>query len=265
MLRATSSLLRTAATRSTTTPAALRLTPFYTPSPRFYSAQKDASPSPPPAEGAPADATAAPSSEADAKLAEVSKQLEEKNKLVAELKVSCRRKHSLQSPDLYLVQIKPQDARLRSLADFENLQKISVREKQQAKDFALTSFAKDLISSIDIISLALKSIPAERLTPTADKDLLDLHMGVTLTKKEIEKVLKRHGVVPFNPEGEQFDPNLHEALYQAPVPGKEPGSVLECQEIGCELLGALRRSRRSRGAVRAEHRKLILSHSSTQT
>lgn len=232
MLRATSSLLRTAAPRSAA-PAALRLAPSFTPSPRFYSAQKDA-PSPPEGEAA----TAAPA-EADAKLAEVSKQLEEKNKLVAELKVSFtsipRRKHCEPSRLTSAYSNRLQDARLRSLADFENLQKISLREKQQAKDFALTSFAKDLISSIDIISLALKSIPAERLTPSADKDLLDLHMGVTLTKKEIEKVLKRHGVVPFNPEGEQFDPNLHEALYQAPVPGKEPGSVLECQEIGCEL------------------------------
>lgn len=56
-----------------------------------------------------------------------------------------------------------------------------------------------------------------------------------MTKSEMEKVLKRHGVVAFDPTGEPFDPNVHEALYQAPVPGKEPGSVLECQEIGCEL------------------------------
>lgn len=54
-----------------------------------------------------------------------------------------------------------------------------------------------------------------------------------MTKKEIEKALKRHGVVAFDPTGEQFDPNKHEALYQAPVPGKTPGEVLECQEIGC--------------------------------
>lgn len=38
-----------------------------------------------------------------------------------------------------------------------------------------------------------------------------------MTKKEIETTLKRYGVVPFNPTGEKFDPNLHEALYQAPV------------------------------------------------
>lgn len=235
MFRATTSLLRAAAPRGTSAAATLRYTAAPAASPRFYSTSKDAesSSSAPSTEG---EAAAATPSESEVKLAEVTKQLEDKNKLLAEMKVSRplrpRRKHC----GLRRLTIAPfaQDARLRSLADFENLQKISLREKQQAKDFALTSFAKDLISSIDIISLALKSIPADRLTPAADKDLLDLHEGVTLTKKEIERVLKRHGIVPFNPEGEQFDPNLHEALYQAPVPGKEPGSVLECQEIGCE-------------------------------
>ena len=126
---------------------------------------------------------------------------------------------------------------MRSLADFENLQKRSTVEKQQAKDFALTAFAKDLISSIDIIELALKSIPHTVLKAAdgyePNKDLVSLHEGVSLTKKELDKVLKRHGVVAFDPTGEQFDPNKHEALFQAPVPGKEPGSVLECQEIGC--------------------------------
>lgn len=121
---------------------------------------------------------------------------------------------------------------MRSLADFENLQKISQREKTQAKDFALTSFAKDLVRSVDIVSLALKSVQESSLS--GNKELAQLHEGVTLTKKEIENVLRRHGVTPFDPTGQQFDPNKHEALFQAPVPGKEPGSVLECQEIGCE-------------------------------
>lgn len=117
-----------------------------------------------------------------------------------------------------------------------------MREKAQAKDFALTSFAKDLISSIDILTLALNSIVPAKLTADPatgfkpNDDLVSLYQGVTMTKKEILKVLKRHGVVAFDPTGEQFDPNRHEALYQAPVPGKEPGSVLECQEIGCEPL-----------------------------
>ncbi|GAA5919375.1 hypothetical protein JCM1841_005977 [Sporobolomyces salmonicolor] len=166
----------------------------------------------------PKEADAAPSP-GDAQLQDLQKKLDDKDKAFAEMK----------------------DARLRLLADYENLQKISAREKQQAKDFALTSFAKDLISSIDVLHLALKSIPAERLDAGTNKDLTDLHEGVSLTKKSIEKVLARHGVVPFDPTGEQFDPNKHEALYQAPVPGKEPGSVLECQEIGYMLKDRLLR------------------------
>ncbi|GAA5940774.1 mitochondrial nucleotide exchange factor MGE1 [Sporobolomyces koalae] len=210
MLAATRTLLRTAATSSTRA----RIAPV-----ARYSTGTTASE----ATQEPAAATEAPAakdstaSTADPKLAELNAKVDQQSKTIAELK----------------------DARLRSLADFENLQKISTREKQQAKDFALTSFAKDLVSSIDILHLALKSITAEKLA--ASTDLKGLHEGVSLTKREIEKVLARHGVNAFDPTGEQFDPNRHEALYQAPVPGKEPGSVLECQEIGYTIKDRLLR------------------------
>ncbi|BGP02023.1 GrpE protein-like protein [Rhodotorula toruloides] len=199
--------------------AAVPCRPTFSPL-RFYSAAPEAQqePAAATAESAQNGAGAGPKDgkiEVDAgKVDELTKLLEEQKKIVAELK----------------------DARLRTLADFENLQKISTREKQQAKDFALQAFAKDLISEIDVLNLALRSIPAERLVSSSDhtpnSDLLGLHEGVKLTKRGIEKVLAKHGVVAFDPTGEQFDPNRHEALYQAPVPGKEPGSVLECQEIG---------------------------------
>ncbi|KAK4052390.1 GrpE, mitochondrial [Microbotryomycetes sp. JL201] len=215
MLRATQNIVRQAASTSTRLAAAQRVA---APSAtllarrqrvRWYSAEpasaEQPQQSPPAAEGQQQqDAMAS-------KLAELEKKVEENAKTIAELK----------------------DARLRGLADFENLQKRSTVEKQQARDFALSAFAKDLISSIDIIELALKSIPEATLkAQEANKDLVSLHEGVSLTKKELDKVLKRHGVVAFDPTGEQFDPNKHEALFQAPVPGKEPGSVLECQEIG---------------------------------
>ncbi|KAM0755590.1 GrpE-domain-containing protein [Meredithblackwellia eburnea MCA 4105] len=172
--------------------------------------------------------TPKPASDADAKVTELKEQLEQKNKAIAELK----------------------DARLRSLADFENLQKISTREKAQAKEFALTSFARDLIASIDILDLAIKSIPQHKIVKdhadavdgaAPNEDLVSLHQGVSLTRREIEKVLNRHGVTAFDPTGQPFDPNLHEALYQAPVPGKEPGTVLETQETGYMLNSRLLR------------------------
>lgn len=190
---------------------------------RSYSTAKDA-------DAAAAAAPDAPVEGVNAEVAALTAQLEEKAKLIAELKVRPSPRPLL-PPHSHLP---PQDARLRALADFENLQKISTREKANAKDFALTSFARDLVASIDILNLALNSVPAPRIALNAD--LVQLHQGVTMTKKEIERVLKRHGVVAFDPTGEAFDPNKHDALYQAPVPGKEPGSVLECQEIGCEYM-----------------------------
>ncbi|GAA5922020.1 hypothetical protein JCM3775_003464 [Rhodotorula graminis] len=216
MLRtATQSLrtLRTAAPRPAPTAAILRQT-FLAPALRHYSAAPAADATQEPAAAAADSATATPDPNAvngnDAALADLNKQLEDHKKAVAEHK----------------------DARLRTLADFENLQKRAAREKQAAKDFALQSFAKDLISEIDVLNLALRSIPEDRVTAADNADLKGLYEGVGLLKRGLEKVLGRHGIVAFDPTGEQFDPNRHEALYQAPVPGKEPGSVLECQEIG---------------------------------
>jgi molecular chaperone GrpE len=56
-----------------------------------------------------------------------------------------------------------------------------------------------------------------------------------MTKKELLKTLGRHGVKQFDPTGEKFDPNLHEALYQAPILGKEPGTVFETSTLGYTL------------------------------
>ncbi|GAA6003915.1 hypothetical protein JCM10207_006465 [Rhodosporidiobolus poonsookiae] len=216
MFTATRTLIRTARAAPTlrTAPGARIATPS-----TFFSRPYSAAPSPDTAAET-KEQPAADAQQSEGKEAELAKQLEEQKKLVAELK----------------------DARLRTLADFENLQKISTREKQAAKDFALQKFAKDLISEVGILDLALRSIPADRLVASeTNGDLVGLHEGVSLTRRGIEKVLARHGVVAFDPTGEQFDPNKHEALYQAPVPGKEPGSVLECQEIGYTINGRLLR------------------------
>ncbi|KAI1794575.1 GrpE-domain-containing protein [Ganoderma leucocontextum] len=139
--------------------------------------------------------------------------------------------------------------RLRYLqADFLNLQRNAAREKEQARDFAITRFAGDLLETVDVLSLALKSIPKSAVTPppesadsssspsssekTADTHLRDLYEGVEATQRLLVHTLFKHHVKPFDPTGEAFDPNKHEALYQAPIPGKTPGTVLECQKVG---------------------------------
>lgn len=138
-----------------------------------------------------------------------------------------------------------------------NLQRNAAREKEQTRDFAITKFAGDLLETVDVLTIALHSIPQQALkaaelapssessavSPTSEsplpKDhetyLRELHSGVEMTQRLLLQTLFKHHVKPFDPTGDKFDPNLHEALYQAPVPGKEPGTVIECQKIGYKI------------------------------
>jgi molecular chaperone GrpE len=137
--------------------------------------------------------------------------------------------------------------RLRYLqADFINLQRNSAREKEQTKDYAITKFASDLLETADVLSLALKSVPPEALTPpspsptststpegkSAQAYLTELHTGVEITHRLLLQTLFKYHVKPYDPTGEKFDPNKHEALFQAPIPNKDPGTVFDCQKIG---------------------------------
>ncbi|PPR06621.1 hypothetical protein CVT26_001163 [Gymnopilus dilepis] len=152
--------------------------------------------------------------------------------------------------------------RLRYLqADFLNLQRNAAREKEQTRDFAITKFAGDLLETVDVLSIALKSVPPEALksskadsssTPESNDSsssstpatplpknhetyLHELHQGVEMTQRQLLQTLFKYHVKPFDPTGDKFDPNQHEALYQAPVPGKEPGTVIDCQKIGYKI------------------------------
>lgn len=149
--------------------------------------------------------------------------------------------------------------RLRYLqADFLNLQRNAAREKEQTRDFAITKFASDLLETVDVLAIALKSIPNAALpnpsTEIAQKSstdapsspppplakthqeyLSDLYTGVEMTHRLLLQTLFKYHVKPFDPLGDKFDPNLHEALYQAPIPGKEPGTVHDVQKTGYKI------------------------------
>lgn len=147
-----------------------------------------------------------------------------------------------------------QDAYLRCLADQENIRERSRREIETTKEFAIQKFAKDLLDTVDILNMALNAVPNELRTKNASleselaKDtekvvdqLTNLYTGVSMTESELIKALKRHGVERENPEGEAFDPNKHQALFQAPMPGKEAGTIFAVQKMGYTLKGRVLR------------------------
>lgn len=125
------------------------------------------------------------------------------------------------------------DQLLRSIADFRNLQESTKREVNKAKDYALQKFAKDLLDSVDNFDRALAVVDADKRADAENhKELVDLYEGIKMTQTVFEKTLEKHGLKKINPEGEKFDPNQHEATFEAPHPDKEPGTVFFVQQSG---------------------------------
>ncbi|VVT58166.1 uncharacterized protein SAPINGB_P006070 [Magnusiomyces paraingens] len=152
---------------------------------------------------------------------------------------SCKTK--LDEKDKQAAQFK--DKYLRAVADFQNLQTRTVKEVSDAKDYALTKFAKDLLESVDNFDRALAVVAEDkRNDPVEHKEIIDLYEGVKMTQNVFEKTLQKYGITKINPVGEKFDPNLHEATFQAPQADKEPGTVFFVQQTGFMLNGRVLRA-----------------------
>ncbi|EPS45066.1 hypothetical protein H072_1007 [Dactylellina haptotyla CBS 200.50] len=134
------------------------------------------------------------------------------------------------------------DKYLRSVADFRNLQDRTARDVKAAKDFAIQKFARDLIESIDNLDRALTAQP--QASTDAAKDLQNLHDGLKMTETVLMNTLQRHGLERFDPINEKFDPNLHEAIFEAPMEGKDAGTVFHVQSKGFSLNGRVLRAAR---------------------
>jgi molecular chaperone GrpE len=122
------------------------------------------------------------------------------------------------------------DRVLRTLAEMENLRRRTEREIADSRTYAITSFARDLVGVADNIQRALDAVRDSGVTlegPT--KALVD---GVELTERELLKVLEKNGVRKFDPKGEKFDPNLHQAMYEVPDARVPSGSVVQVVQPG---------------------------------
>ena len=122
------------------------------------------------------------------------------------------------------------DRLLRTLAEMENLRKRTEREVTDARLYGVASFARDVLSVADNIRRALDAVPAEALANAqAMKVLVD---GVELTERELLKALEKNGVRQFTPQGEKFDPNGHQAMYEVADPSVPAGSIVQVMQPG---------------------------------
>jgi molecular chaperone GrpE len=123
------------------------------------------------------------------------------------------------------------DRVLRTLAEMENLRRRTEREIADAKTYGATSFARDMLSVVDNLARALEHLPAEA-RKNADPHIESMIEGVELTARDLEAVLGRHGVRKLDPKGQKFDPNFHQAIFEAPDETVPAGTVSQVVQSG---------------------------------
>jgi molecular chaperone GrpE len=126
------------------------------------------------------------------------------------------------------------DRLLRTLADFENLRRRTEREVADARSYAITRFAGDMLGVADNMARALAAIPAEA-RDGADATLKALVEGAELTEREMLRALEKHGVKKIDPKGERFDPNFHQAMFEIPDPSVPGGTVAQVVQVGYSI------------------------------
>ncbi|QFI36377.1 nucleotide exchange factor GrpE [Moritella marina ATCC 15381] len=125
------------------------------------------------------------------------------------------------------------DAALRAKADADNIRRRAAIDVDKAKKFALEKFANELLPVIDNMERGLQH------ADKTNEALLPLIEGIELTAKSLESALEKFGVKSVNPEGEKFNPELHQAMSMIENPDVEPNTVITVMQKGYELNGRL--------------------------
>lgn len=130
------------------------------------------------------------------------------------------------------------DKLLRTLADVENMRRRSARDKEDAHNYAITKFARDILGVSDNLRRALDSIPAEA---RENEEVKHVVTGVEMTESELLNVFEQHKIKKVEPMGEKFDPNLHQAMFEVENPSVEPGTVIQVVQSGYVIADRLLR------------------------
>ncbi|MBJ3776839.1 nucleotide exchange factor GrpE [Acuticoccus mangrovi] len=120
---------------------------------------------------------------------------------------------------------------LRALAETENVRRRAQRDVSDARQYAVTSFARDLLNVADNFKRAMQAaegiddgqIPAE---------LKGVFEGVTMTERELASVMERHGITSIDPVGQRFDPNRHQAMFEVENPDVAHGTIVQVVQTG---------------------------------
>lgn len=145
------------------------------------------------------------------------------------------------------------DKMMRALAEAENARRRAVKDREDAGKYAVTNFARDLLDFSDNFHRALAAIPADL---HEDERIGLIITGLESMDANLLKTFERHGIKKIEPLDEPFNPNFHEVMFEAPVPGKPGGLVIQVVEAGYVIADRLLRAAKvgvSKGGAGADH------------
>ncbi len=124
------------------------------------------------------------------------------------------------------------DRALRLAAEMENLRRRTARDVHDARSYAISNFARDMLAVSDNLSRARQAIPEDEAKKSEDPGFKALIEGVELVERDMLAALERHGVKKLEPKGERFDPNFHQAMFEVPNPDVPANTVVEVVQTG---------------------------------
>ncbi|MEC3861336.1 nucleotide exchange factor GrpE [Mesobacterium sp. TK19101] len=123
------------------------------------------------------------------------------------------------------------DKFMRALADAENARKRADKDRREAENYGGSKLARDLLPVYDNMKRAIAAAQ-----DSEDKATDALMEGVELTMRELLNVFRKHGIEPISPQvGDRFDPKMHQAMFEAPVPGTKAGDIIDIAAEGFML------------------------------
>lgn len=123
------------------------------------------------------------------------------------------------------------DKFMRALADAENARKRSERDRREAEQYGGSKLARDMLPVFDNMKRAMDAVTDEQRE--GSKALIE---GIELTMRSLLSIFEKHGIRLVSPEvGEKFDPEQHEAMFEAPLPGTKAGDVIQVMAEGFML------------------------------
>ena len=125
------------------------------------------------------------------------------------------------------------DDKKRALAEAENTRRRSIKDLEQSRKYGHLSLSREMLSVVDSLESAVNAIPKNKDDLT--EELKNFILGVEMTLEQLKQVFSNHNITRINPEGELFDYNLHQAMFEKDTTDVDPGTIVEVMQPGWTL------------------------------